>query len=180
MCFHAQYGMRYYLVLRLRLFFFFFQAEDGIRDKLVTGVQTCALPISPESPAASRLGTPPTWPRRTSTRLSLRETPRPSLGAVQRVEGRPDRRVFPDEDRGVSLRVAGGLAVAEPQHQVHEVRGLVAFERGHELLVVDPERVGRVVVNRRKLFAADAHVLVHRPRAVLHGERVPGSYLDEW
>src|SRR5687767_15468129 len=28
-------------------FFFFFQAEDGIRDKLVTGVQTCALPILP-------------------------------------------------------------------------------------------------------------------------------------
>src|SRR5687767_10663244 len=26
-------------------FCFFFQAEDGIRDKLVTGVQTCALPI---------------------------------------------------------------------------------------------------------------------------------------
>src|SRR5438552_10461390 len=25
---------------------FFFQAEDGIRDDLVTGVQTCALPIS--------------------------------------------------------------------------------------------------------------------------------------
>src|SRR3989441_1239017 len=30
--------------------FFFFQAEDGIRDKLVTGVQTCALPISPLLP----------------------------------------------------------------------------------------------------------------------------------
>src|SRR2546425_1551444 len=30
----------------LACFFFFFQAEDGIRDKLVTGVQTCALPIS--------------------------------------------------------------------------------------------------------------------------------------
>src|SRR5205823_10888812 len=29
--------------------FFFFQAEDGIRDKLVTGVQTCALPISSTS-----------------------------------------------------------------------------------------------------------------------------------
>src|SRR6266540_5440043 len=27
-------------------FFFFFQAEDGIRDRDVTGVQTCALPIS--------------------------------------------------------------------------------------------------------------------------------------
>src|SRR5437867_5755906 len=28
--------------------FFFFQAEDGIRDRTVTGVQTCALPISPD------------------------------------------------------------------------------------------------------------------------------------
>src|SRR5256885_3753295 len=31
--------------LRLMFFFFFFQAEDGIRDYKVTGVQTCALPI---------------------------------------------------------------------------------------------------------------------------------------
>ena len=30
----------------LFFFFFFFQAEDGIRDYKVTGVQTCALPIS--------------------------------------------------------------------------------------------------------------------------------------
>src|SRR2546430_9870425 len=32
------------------LFIFFFQAEDGIRDLTVTGVQTCALPISMMSP----------------------------------------------------------------------------------------------------------------------------------
>src|SRR5947207_6802504 len=32
--------------LLLYFFFFFFQAEDGIRDHCVTGVQTCALPIS--------------------------------------------------------------------------------------------------------------------------------------
>src|SRR3989454_12464625 len=31
----------------LSCFFFFFQAEDGIRDYKVTGVQTCALPIFP-------------------------------------------------------------------------------------------------------------------------------------
>src|SRR2546430_4314454 len=31
-------------------FFFFFQAEDGIRDLTVTGVQTCALPICNLSP----------------------------------------------------------------------------------------------------------------------------------
>src|SRR5258706_8157181 len=46
------------------LLFFFFQAEDGIRDWSVTGVQTCALPISsadsawqsnrPWTPAASK------------------------------------------------------------------------------------------------------------------------------
>src|SRR5439155_7938028 len=30
---------------RRRFLFFFFQAEDGIRDGHVTGVQTCALPI---------------------------------------------------------------------------------------------------------------------------------------
>src|SRR2546427_1436419 len=33
-------------VYRIRLVIFFFQAEDGIRDLTVTGVQTCALPIS--------------------------------------------------------------------------------------------------------------------------------------
>src|SRR5690606_40946931 len=36
----------------LHLFFFFFQAEDGIRDFHVTGVQTCALPILPFSALA--------------------------------------------------------------------------------------------------------------------------------
>src|SRR2546425_8861980 len=37
---------------------FFFQAEDGIRDKLVTGVQTCALPIydHPGAAAAGHVG----------------------------------------------------------------------------------------------------------------------------
>src|SRR5216683_4403118 len=39
----------FYFILKKRrqrlLFFFFFQAEDGIRDLIVTGVQTCALPI---------------------------------------------------------------------------------------------------------------------------------------
>src|SRR2546429_1364761 len=36
---------RVVLVYDLWRFFFFFQAEDGIRDVAVTGVQTCALPI---------------------------------------------------------------------------------------------------------------------------------------
>src|SRR5438093_12240912 len=41
------YMLTILLILRiLTYFFFFFQAEDGIRDWSVTGVQTCALPIS--------------------------------------------------------------------------------------------------------------------------------------
>src|SRR5205823_11969515 len=44
------------------LFIFFFQAEDGIRDKLVTGVQTCALPIS----RSCMILLPRNWSRRTS------------------------------------------------------------------------------------------------------------------
>src|SRR2546430_11439443 len=40
-----------------KCFFFFFQAEDGIRDLTVTGVQTCALPI---------------WSRRASTERERR------------------------------------------------------------------------------------------------------------
>src|SRR5260370_14517187 len=40
------------------MFFFFFQAEDGIRDSSVTGVQTCALPIS--NPCT--IGTSPVQP----------------------------------------------------------------------------------------------------------------------
>src|SRR2546430_7654432 len=36
-------GMRF--LYHWLVYFFFFQAEDGIRDLTVTGVQTCALPI---------------------------------------------------------------------------------------------------------------------------------------
>src|SRR5919202_6255006 len=51
--------------LRGYMFFFFFQAEDGIRDHCVTGVQTCALPICcalnsiPKMPEALTVMFPP-------------------------------------------------------------------------------------------------------------------------
>src|SRR2546430_5107184 len=59
--------------------FFFFQAEDGIRDLTVTGVQTCALPISrnrsvtviaPSAPAGAVAVTLPNNGDRKSTRLN--------------------------------------------------------------------------------------------------------------
>src|SRR5436189_3292867 len=43
-------GFSVLYVVIVRYFFFFFQAEDGIRDTSVTGVQTCALPIWPAPP----------------------------------------------------------------------------------------------------------------------------------
>src|SRR5438105_11102534 len=87
-----------------RCFFsFFFQAEDGIRDPLVTGVQTCALPISfvalhhdvAFTPAAWVLDTNGTRPQRHERRgLLLVADPvyqadDPRLMAVQRVAVTP-------------------------------------------------------------------------------------------
>src|SRR6266853_6214022 len=46
-----------YLGENTSCFFFFFQAEDGIRHLTVTGVQTRALPISP-GPKSTRYGVP--------------------------------------------------------------------------------------------------------------------------
>src|SRR2546429_7312006 len=45
-CHVASYIVTFCVVSSMTFFFFFFQAEDGIRDVAVTGVQTCALPIS--------------------------------------------------------------------------------------------------------------------------------------
>src|SRR2546427_9517642 len=51
-------GQSFTLRLRSHTVFFFFQAEDGIRDLTVTGVQTCALPISSEQPILYPTGSP--------------------------------------------------------------------------------------------------------------------------
>src|SRR3989449_10505368 len=69
----------------LLFLFFFFQAEDGIRDVAVTGVQTCALPISPArgrpgDPAAHRPGDPRP-PRAGATRArAVARTPETPTG----------------------------------------------------------------------------------------------------
>src|SRR5215813_13123155 len=51
------------------MFFFFFQAEDGIRDADVTGVQTCALPISMMQELARHWSTDYDW-RKCEARLN--------------------------------------------------------------------------------------------------------------
>src|SRR5690606_39427781 len=52
--------VRCYVVSLILLLFFFFQAEDGIRDFHVTGVQTCALPIL-HSVGTAEPVTAPNW-----------------------------------------------------------------------------------------------------------------------
>src|SRR5438309_7806726 len=61
--------------------FFFFQAEDGIRDGTVTGVQTCALPIS---------GVPLGAPMPAQALVSNPGTVSPIVGT----SGRPSQRAF--------------------------------------------------------------------------------------
>src|SRR6266487_6267801 len=59
-------------------FFFFFQAEDGIRDGRVTGVQTCALPIWSFVRDAPRAACPSTRPK-AETNLSMPESEASSM-----------------------------------------------------------------------------------------------------
>src|SRR6266850_2962225 len=74
-------------------FFFFFQAEDGIRDYKVTGVQTCALPIS-FLPAEVRAGGHPVVHRRQDAwRAALPHRDRRVAGGRPWDAGAGDRRV---------------------------------------------------------------------------------------
>src|SRR5438874_10848369 len=94
-----------------RLSFFFFQAEDGIRALYVTGVQTCALPISLRLPDQrhSVQVVSPSWTHR---QISARKSGIPARSEERRVgkecrsrwtlhqskktrEGRTERRALP-------------------------------------------------------------------------------------
>src|SRR2546429_2634212 len=73
--------------LQFVLFFFFFQAEDGIRDVAVTGVQTCALPICVALADADVEDLTPCPPLRVAERGNDR-TPCPPLRIAERSEER--------------------------------------------------------------------------------------------
>src|SRR5438552_16473751 len=89
---------------------FFFQAEDGIRDDLVTGVQTCALPIFRERGAPRRC---PGGRRE----LRVRELARVRGGGAEKARHRRDRReefradLLPElhQPRDPRSRISGGV-----------------------------------------------------------------------
>src|SRR2546425_2064158 len=122
-------------------FFFFFQAEDGIRDKLVTGVQTCALPISLEW-SRKRRAAPPAAPRGGATSLRPRGDLDPGLGAGLhvRVVGAGGLAVVPELRRGGSR--AGGRRRRESRLLFDVDRRLLDdYRRGRRVYVVRRRRV---------------------------------------
>src|SRR5256885_2842126 len=83
-----------------RSVFFFFQAEDGIRDYKVTGVQTCALPISSFAATSSPAGKPPAKTHRNGFERGLaRGRFRGWRGRRLRVLCRKNRSARPGRDR---------------------------------------------------------------------------------
>src|SRR5690349_22575067 len=80
--------------------FFFFQAEDGIRDLYVTGVQTCALPIS-----WSLASSDDTW-------VSTVWTDRYSLAAMSALDRPSPRRRSTSASRAVTPLLASSAGTA--------------------------------------------------------------------
>src|SRR5437773_7367594 len=79
-----------FLFFVLFFFFFFFQAEDGIRDRDVTGVQTCALPI------LSATSSPVSWSPTSSSARSPNGTTHGSRSEERRVGKECRSRWAPD------------------------------------------------------------------------------------
>src|SRR5256885_9581980 len=72
-------------------FIFFFQAEDGIRDYKVTGVQTCALPISLKKPVRRRSIAIRPRERRGQVEASLRTGSRTRIATTSSSKANPKR-----------------------------------------------------------------------------------------
>src|SRR5205085_4215019 len=100
-------------------FFFFFQAEDGIRDLTVTGVQTCALPISQAAARAFRRRTARVAPARVPGRGAA-----PAPQADRRERSRRDHDARSGRHLADTHRRQG--AVAKSAHPAGESRGPVS------------------------------------------------------
>src|SRR2546425_8309813 len=95
--------------------FFFFQAEDGIRDKLVTGVQTCALPISMSYCTTARPGCSPAIPVFAyKTASATRAGPSPRSARSSKVVGRYGPTVVPEVSREEPPKRATPISTATP------------------------------------------------------------------
>src|SRR6266516_848689 len=92
-------------------FVFFFQAEDGIRYRTVTGVQTGALPIAPTSPNASSVGTSERSRPGKAAKKTIAEIAIPSALPLLCAASETARRATPAAK--ARLRAAAGAARCE-------------------------------------------------------------------
>src|SRR5699024_11595309 len=108
-----------------RLFFFFFQAEDGIRDRNVTGVQTCALPISVSFsgtplPAPARRGAEEIFELRLLTAATM--VTGTAMTRIARV-ATTVRRLRRSEERRVGKEWRAGRATGRQRKRAKGTRG---------------------------------------------------------
>src|SRR6478609_6703798 len=121
------------------VFFFFFQAEDGIRDKLVTGVQTCALPISDaeaEVVEVEQSEAAPPEPEQVDA-PAPENGDEPERDTVKLFVNRGERSGIEEEDLRWALREGAVL----PEDAIHEIRVLHRFS----FVEVAPDQAERAV-----------------------------------
>src|SRR5206468_7414771 len=116
--------------------FFFFQAEDGIRDLIVTGVQTCALPISREIEGAPRAVAG-------AERAQQRQMEHVDAGLIDVVE--------------VAVR---HVALADPQRDVVHDRRVLDERRGQREDEQDHDEQAEAGDHHRAAARAGAHQIV--------------------
>src|SRR5215204_94717 len=113
---------------------FCFQAEDGIRDHCVTGVQTCALPISTRLfellgfervPAPAPIAQFVSWIERDGTQIHLIHTPEPTTPHL----GHPAV-VASDFDAAISRLREAGFEVEETRELWGEPRAFALLPGG--------------------------------------------------
>src|SRR5687768_18189259 len=92
-------------------YFFFFQAEDGIRDVAVTGVQTCALPISIQKAWSTALNFLTKGQRLKSTEIIADDLFQ--IGAGSALSQRLSKPVMELIESGQQFEVQGSAQVAE-------------------------------------------------------------------
>src|SRR5690606_9517754 len=105
---------------------FFFQAEDGIRDFHVTGVQTCALPILAwTKPSRRSLTRPRSWPRCTDWENAWISWPATSFSispASRRAARRPYSGSSPESRAAVRMDSSSSSRVLAPSYRPEMVR----------------------------------------------------------
>src|SRR3989442_11938711 len=162
----------------MALCFFFFQAEDGIRDADVTGVQTCALPIHPGARRFRRSG------RRSGNRTGAGRSRRPGPGSLRRrlvaarllapdarnppaARGAPPVRAYPLlfdpvpdtlDEQVAAIWAIGVLPAADPTREVAGVDELEAGARPDVTRAEQRVRRGVVGVGHLVVLVERGHV----------------------